>query len=71
MEKLQGFMIVSLAFTVVLSVLAIISTLLMRSSATISPDLLGAIIGYLFADLKLVLAYVFYRSESRSSDSEG
>lgn len=71
MDKYQGFLVIALGFTVVISVLTIVSLLLLRSNASISPDLLGAIIGYLFADLKIVLAYVFYRANSNSDNSEG
>lgn len=71
MEKYQGFLIIALGFTVVAAVFTIVSLLLFRSNATISPDLLGAIVGYLFADLKIVLAYVFYRSNSSGNDTQG
>lgn len=54
-----------LGFTLVVCILTIVFILLIRSPVTISGDLLGAIIGYLFADLKIVLAYFFYRNSSQ------
>jgi len=57
----QFIVILILGFTVVTAILSIVTVLLLRSNATVSSDLLGAIVGYLFADLKIVLLYFFYR----------
>lgn len=54
-----------LGFIVVVMILCMIAFLLYRSQATVTPELLGAIIGYLFGETRIIITNFFKNSESQ------
>jgi len=62
----KSLVILSLGFAIVLAILTIISLLLFRSPVSISSDLLGAIVGYLFGNLNIIIAYYFQKDQNKS-----